>query len=58
VYDIHIISNDVVVYYVIVEGVEETPEQFDGPVMRKLIEHTQNKERESRLVQPDLPVRS
>lgn len=54
---INLPSNDWEIYYW-ASGVEETPEQFDGPVMRKLIEHTQNKERESRLVQPDLPVRS
>ena len=39
-------------------GVVEVPEEFDGPMMRQLIEHTQNKERESRLQQPDLPVAS
>lgn len=37
-------------------GVEEPPKEFDGPVMRRLIDHTQNHERESRLQQPNLQV--
>ena len=43
-------------FHLICPGVEEPPKEFDGPVMRKLIEHTQNHERESRLQQPNLRV--
>lgn len=35
-------------------GVEEVPKEYDGPIMRKLIEHTRNDEKESRYRQPDL----
>lgn len=37
-------------------GTEEVPEEFKGPVMKKLIEHTRNNDKESRIQQPDLPV--
>ncbi|XP_067938144.1 succinate dehydrogenase assembly factor 2-B, mitochondrial-like [Watersipora subatra] len=52
---INVPSNDWDIYYW-ASGVVEAPPEFDGPIMRKLIAHTQNNERESRIQQPDLPV--
>jgi len=46
-------SNDWDIYYW-ATGVRETPEEFDSEVMVMLKEFVQNKDRESRIKQPDL----
>lgn len=50
---INLPSNDWDIYYW-ATGVKPTPVEFDTEVMRMLKEHVQNKDKESRIRQPDL----
>ena len=50
---INLPSNDWDIYYWAV-GIKPTPAEFDNEVMDLLKNHVQNKDRESRLRQPDL----
>lgn len=50
---INLPSNDWDIYYW-ATGVKPTPVEFDTTVMRMLKEHVQNKNKESRIRQPDL----
>lgn len=50
---INLPSNDWDIYYW-VTGVKPTPVEFDTTVMQMLKEHVQNKNKESRIRQPDL----
>ncbi|XP_037088062.1 succinate dehydrogenase assembly factor 2, mitochondrial-like [Pollicipes pollicipes] len=46
-------SNDWDIYYW-ATGVRETPKEFDSEIMKMLKEFVRNKDRESRIAQPDL----
>ena len=46
---IHMIS-------VLCTGVKEAPEEYNNEVLDMLKEHTQNKDKEQRIRQPDLPL--
>nr|CAD7572701.1 unnamed protein product [Timema californicum] len=50
---INLPSNDWDIFYW-ATGVKPTPVEFDNEIMQLLKDHTQNKNRESRLRQPDL----
>ena len=50
---INLPSNDWEIFYWAV-GQKETPEEFDNVIMDMLKEHTKNKNRESRVVMPEL----
>jgi len=50
---INLPSNDWDIYYW-ATGVKPTPAEFDNEIMQLLKEHVQNKNRESRIRQPDL----
>jgi len=50
---INLPSNDWDIYYW-ATGVTPTPVEFDNEIMQLLKEHVQNKNRESRIRQPDL----
>ena len=51
---INLPSNDWEIFYWATQ-VKPVPEEFDTEVMRMLIEHTKNKDKESRITQPSLP---